>query len=55
MQKRTTIPRILNTDQEQERCNIMEGLFTTFNNKFQPQHNDDHKVITIPQVRQANE
>ena len=25
------------TQMEQERCNTMEGLFTTFNNKFKPQ------------------
>ena len=30
---------------EQERCNTMEGIFTTLNNKFKPQYNKTIKSL----------
>ena len=33
------------TQTEQERCNIMVGLFTTLNTKFKPQYNETIKSL----------
>ena len=40
---------------EQERCNTMEGLFTTLNNKFKPQDNETIKTLQFHKLfRQGN-
>ena len=44
------------TQMEQERCNTMEGFFTTSNNKFKPQYNETIKSLKFCQLgRQTNE
>ena len=41
---------------EQERCNTMEGLFTTFNNEFKAQYNETMKPLQFCKLgRQMNE
>ena len=53
-QKRPTIHRIINADRE--RCNSMEGLFTTFNNKFKFQFNETIKSLLFHKLsKQAKE
>ena len=53
-QKRPTTHRIINT--EQERCNTLEGLLTTLNNKFKPQYNETIKSLQFHKLgRQMNE
>ena len=41
---------------EQERCNTMEGSFTTFNNKFKPYFNETIKSLQFHKInRQTKE
>ena len=42
-QKKPTIPRIIKTDET--RCDMTKGLFTTLNNKFKLQYNDNIKSL----------
>ena len=35
------------TQMEKEKCNITEGLFTTFNNEFKPQFNENIKSLQL--------
>ena len=44
------------TQMKEERCNAMEGLFTTLNIKFKPQYNETLKSLQFHKLgRQTNE